>query len=103
MNFNYCPNCGGALESVSNGWICHGECRGFVDLEGIVHKHREEPFMAPKTNADRIREMSDEELADFIPNWSYTNACRAGEKYVDCNNECEKCVAAWLMQPVEEE
>lgn len=40
MNFNYCPNCGGALESVSTGWICLGKCKGFVDMEGIVHKHR---------------------------------------------------------------
>lgn len=55
-----------------------------------------------QTNADRIRAMSDEELAKFIPNWSYTNACKCGEHYVDCNNECEKCVADWLRQPAEE-
>ena len=56
-----------------------------------------------KTNADRIRAMSDEELAKFIPNWSYTDACKCGEHYVDCNNECEKCVADWLQQPAEED
>lgn len=57
------------------------------------------------TNADRIRAMSDEELAKFIPNWIYTNAYKCGEHYVDCNNECEeceKCVADWLRQPAEE-
>lgn len=54
------------------------------------------------TNADHIRAMSDEELAKFIPNWSYTDACKCGEHYVDCNNECEKCVAEWLQQPYEE-
>lgn len=57
------------------------------------------------TNADRIRAMSDEELAKFIPNWIYTNACKCGEHYVACNNECEeceKCVADWLRQPAEE-
>jgi hypothetical protein len=49
------------------------------------------------TNADRIRAMTDEELARFIPDWSYTNACKCDSKsYVDCNNECEKCVAEWL-------
>ena len=54
------------------------------------------------TNADRIRAMSDEELAKFIPDWSYTNACKCDEKpYVDCNNECEKCVFEWLAQPAE--
>lgn len=53
-----------------------------------------------KTNADRIREMTDAELELFLPNWSYTNACKAGERdYVGCDNECEKCVAEWLKQP----
>ena len=33
-----------------------------------------------KTNADRIREMTDAELELFLPNWSYTNACKAGER-----------------------
>lgn len=56
----------------------------------------------PHTNADRIRAMTDEELAEFIPYWSYTNACKCGKHYVDCNNECEKCVAEWLQQPAEE-
>lgn len=55
------------------------------------------------TNADRIRAMTDEELAKFIPDWSYTNACKCGEKpYVACNNECEKCVSEWLQQPAED-
>ena len=61
----------------------------------------EEP--KPKTNADHIRSMTDEELAKFIPNWSYTDACKCGEHYVDCNNECEKCVAEWLRQPYKED
>lgn len=56
-----------------------------------------------KTNADHIRSMTDEELAKFIPNWSYTDSCKCGEHYVDCNNECEKCVAEWLQQPYKEE
>ena len=58
----------------------------------------------PYTNADRIRAMSDEELAEFIPNWSYTNACKCEEQsYADCNLKCEECVLDWLQQPAEEE
>lgn len=54
----------------------------------------------PKTNGDRIRGMNDTELELFLPNWSYTNACKAGEHdYAGCDNECEKCVAEWLKQP----
>lgn len=101
MQMTVCPACGGRLESVTSGWRCR-KCGGFVDLKGIVHNHIYELFTDQKTNADRIREMSDEELADFIPNWSYTNACQIGEKYVDCNNECEKCVLEWLMKLAEE-
>ena len=56
------------------------------------------------TNADRIRAMSDEELAEFIPNWSYTNACKCEEQsYADCNLKCEECVLDWLQQPAKED
>ena len=56
------------------------------------------------TNADRLRAMSDEELAEFISNWSYTNACKCEEQsYADCNLKCEECVLDWLQQPAEED
>lgn len=59
--------------------------------------------LADMTNADRIRAMSNEELAKFIPDWSYTGACKCDEQpYVDCNNECDKCVLEWLKQPAED-
>ena len=59
---------------------------------------------ARQTNADRIRAMSDEELAEFIPNWSYTNACKCEEQsYADCNLKCEECVLDWLQQPAKED
>lgn len=55
------------------------------------------------TNADRIRAMSDEELANFIPDWSYTKACKCNEhEFIGCDNQCEKCVLDWLKQPAEE-
>lgn len=55
------------------------------------------------TNYDRIRNMSVEELAKFIPDWSYTKACKCDEEiYADCNNECWKCVKEWLEQEVSE-
>lgn len=55
------------------------------------------------TNADRIRAMSDEELANFIPDWSHTKACKCNEhEFIGCDNQCEKCVLDWLKQPAEE-
>ena len=59
----------------------------------------------PQTNADRIRAMSDEELAEFI--CKRTSSCSS----VSCPG-AELCVAEdgianglkkWLQQPVEEE
>lgn len=53
---------------------------------------------------DRIRNMSIDELAKFIPDWSYTKACKCDEEiYADCNNECWKCVKEWLESEVDAE
>ena len=53
-----------------------------------------------KTNADRIRSMSDEELAEFIVN---IKARAAFCKAVGNNEAFEKlCSGEWLRQPAEE-
>ena len=54
-----------------------------------------------KTNADRIRAMNDEELAEFIKNIKVRAAlCKAVK-----NNDAfeELCSAEWLKQPAEED
>ena len=57
------------------------------------------------TNADRIRSMSDEELAEFIR--ELNERCLAGAGMVDCskNEDCIDCkgvVLEWLQSEVEE-
>ena len=61
----------------------------------------------PTTNADRIRAMSDEELATFIS--EIADEC---ERNTECNQHCygcdiEYCVREsclkWLQQPAEED
>ena len=47
----------------------------------------------PKTNADRIRSMSDEELAAFVSN------AGCPDHTMPCIGQCEKCVLRWLQQP----
>lgn len=47
-----------------------------------------------KTNADRIRAMSDEELAYLLTNWSLTS--ELGIKV------CYQTIADWLRQPAGE-
>ena len=53
-----------------------------------------------RTNADSIRGMSDEELANIIE-------CPYGNPYFDehlpCKGSCHDCLLIWLQQPVEEE
>lgn len=58
-----------------------------------------------QTNADRIRSMSDEELADFIR--ELNESCLAGAGMVDCSNntdciDCKGIVLEWLQSEVEE-
>ena len=88
MDLKCCHNCKKDAAECDVWHDCGKDC-----------KEWEEPI---QTNADRIRAMSDEELAKFIPDWSYTPACKCDEKpYVDCNNECDKCVLEWLKKPAE--
>jgi len=59
----------------------------------------------PMTNADRIRSMTDEELAVWLE-WEYGKAkwCdpdRIGTE--DCSDiDCTGCIAYWLKQPYED-
>ena len=52
------------------------------------------------TNADRIRSMTDEELANIIE-------CPYGNPYFDehlpCKGSCHDCLLIWLQQPAEED
>lgn len=58
------------------------------------------------TNADRIRSMTDEELAE----WLGTNIYNSGENIINCDNpptlyccdDCKKCYLIWLKEVVEQ-
>ena len=90
MNITSCPQCGGRVRSISIGWKCES-CQGFIDMRGEFHQHKEEPFVPPMTNADRIRAMSDEELAKWLE-YEGGGAC------------AEVCGwLKWLQQPAEED
>lgn len=94
MNITSCPQCGGRVRSISIGWECES-CHGFIDMRGEFHQHKEEPFMPLMTNADRIRAMSDEELAD----WAINKALNIGKCYTDSRLG----LLGWLQQPAEED
>lgn len=54
----------------------------------------------PVTNADRIRQMADEELAGFLRNFDMCIVCQ-----VECTKEypCNKGIMEWLKQEVSED
>lgn len=58
---------------------------------------------APMTNADRIRAMTDEELAELLGGYVYCGGCpMRGNCKVD-NLPCDNVLLEWLQQPAEEE
>ena len=94
-----CYNCGG------HGFITatyeSGQTSAICPVCGGIGTHE-----IQMTNADRIRAMSDEELATFIS--EIADEC---ERNTECNQHCygcdiEYCVREsclkWLQQPVEE-
>lgn len=79
-------------------------CCGEVIPEGMMACPKCHVSAKPKTNADRIRAMSDEELA-----WMFSEFCRGMENcnhcicYDNCPGESAVGWMKWLEQPVEEE
>lgn len=58
----------------------------------------------PQTNADRIRAMSDEELAKFIANPCQCAVEPECDGYRECGNDlCLKYLLKWLQQLAEED
>ena len=68
----------------------------YIDIGG-------EFYNKPTTNADRIRAMSDEELAEFIYRCEMNDIDYAKTFCDLCNGqyECDKCRLDWLQQPAE--
>ena len=52
----------------------------------------------PHTNADRIRAMSDEELAKLL---DYELGCPATGDCANMSKDCKACWLDWLQQPAE--
>ena len=71
------------------GCFKDGRCHALGDCENKI-----------VTNADHIRSMADEELAEFL----MSDICgRVSPKDFDCYGACVDCAANWLKQPYKEE
>ena len=91
MNITNCVKCGGNVRPETIGWICEN-CNGFIDMDGNYHPHVEKPFMPPMTNGDRIKAMTDEELAMFLDGF---DSCPG--------HYCREACLDWLKQPAKED
>mgnify|MGYP003302293439 CR=1 FL=1 len=72
-NPNFNPNCGACGGLNSRGYCQFTACRFPVSKEAVITKPVSGALIKPKpkTNADRLRTMSDEELAGYLANVCY--------------------------------
>ena len=66
----------------------------------IEHNHKIE--VKPASNADKIRMMSDEKLAEFIEEASCPPTCYRKPVYECRKEDCIPCWLAWLQAEVKE-
>ena len=77
----------------------HGE---FYPCNPDIFEKTYEVADRAKTNADRIRAMSDEELADVVANGVGCVGCvRKAQHCMD--DDCTPCIKEWLQKPAEVE
>lgn len=69
-------------------------CDGCIHDEGLKDRYE------PMTNADRIRNMTDEELAKLLSTGTFI--CEGRKDICENMPGCEECRLAWLKAPVEE-
>lgn len=78
-----------------------GKDREFICGNGVSCKVTKKPIA---TNADKIRTMSDEELAKYLSNPCDCAVDPERDGYRECGNDlCVKYLLEWLQQPAEEE
>ena len=69
------------------------ECKGYSKHEAVEIR----------TNGDRIRAMSDDELAEFIGDFELCDVCSKECNALIDNEDCGKQLLKWLKQPESEE
>lgn len=105
LDYNYCPNCGSDMREAEgeDGNIATDNGCATCDLvwsgdDMVGYKKKQ------MTNADRIRAMTDEELAVFLAKWeekdidyskTFCNMCKG-------QYDCDDCRLEWLKKEVQE-
>ena len=95
MNIETCPECGVYCEPIDAEafpkillWKCP-KCGAKYELRTVFRR-------VPQTNADQLRAMMDEELAEWLAD---TDACPCDVSTHYClHTECNLCWLEWLRQ-----
>ena len=89
-----------SIKCLMNGlevnYPCSPSCALFGDCVTAFESQKKANV---RTNADRIRAMSDEELADVVANG--VGCVRKAPHCMD--DDCTPCIRRWLQQPAEGE
>lgn len=83
--------------NIEVNYPCSAACPLYGDC---IASFSQEVKRRVRTNADRIRAMTDEELAEFIHSTLDSVWCPPEE--MPCDRDCISCWLAWLQQPHEE-
>lgn len=90
-----------SIKCLMNGlevnYPCSPVCALFGDCVTAFEAQKKENV---RTNADRIRAMSDEELADMINNFDFCSLRTNEECRISYCSVCSQCVLDWLRDPV---
>lgn len=100
-----CPECGKTMRPVHKHMVPDMPRTHFCTFCGYGF-HEDNPgirFREKRTNADRIRAMSDEELAEFHSGPGVRYGCVPHATHGKCVNDCTQCWLDWLRSPVEVE
>lgn len=87
-----CIKCENYTNCVEYGFIDEvSECANFSQVK-------------PKTNFDRIKAMSVEEMAELFNDWLYEGACNHGlDIERECDHNCIECIKQYLKSEVQED
>ena len=90
------------MEMMHQVWAAglHDAANCFQDALEAKWKLESQRKVKPKTNSDRIRAMTDEELAQLLSTGTFI--CEGLKDICEYMPGCEVCRLAWLRSPVEE-
>lgn len=89
------------MEMMHQVWAAglHDAANCFQDALEVKWELESQRKVKPKTNADRIRNMTDEELAKLLSTGTFI--CEGRKDICENMPGCEECRLAWLKAPAE--